>query len=273
LYRNGKAEFIEDTLSFRKLGTPGVQGNIFIRALQMEPGDVLIAGSDGRDDIRMENPDGTTTVSDDEFAFLAHVETGDGLLEPIVESLKKQGELTDDLSLIRVAYREDAPAEVEADQMPFNMRQHYRAAQEDVKNGLYIQAIKNLSKALNINPHSRRVLRMLALAYVQLKQYDEAIRYGNEYLSVRPGDTDFIYLLAYCHKKLGHLDKAADYGERVRLRDPLHLKNLVNLVDVYIARENFTRAGHLLEAALEQDPENAAARRLREKLEARTGNI
>ncbi|MCB1320225.1 MAG: tetratricopeptide repeat protein, partial [Leptospiraceae bacterium] len=135
------------------------------------------------------------------------------------------------------------------------------------------QAIKNLSKALNINPHSRRVLRMLALAYVQLKQYDEAIRYGNEYLSVRPGDTDFIYLLAYCHKKLGHLDKAADYGERVRLRDPLHLKNLVNLVDVYIARENFTRAGHLLEAALEQDPENAAARRLREKLEARTGNI
>ena len=92
-------------------------------------------------------------------------------------------------------------------------------------------------------------------------------------LSVRPGDTDFIYLLAYCHKKLGHLDKAADYGERVRLRDPLHLKNLVNLVDVYIARENFTRAGHLLEAALEQDPENAAARRLREKLEARTGNI
>ncbi len=75
----------------------------------MQPSDVVILGSDGRDDIIMGDGE-ARVVNQDEEAFLRHVEQGRGALHAMVRSLMASGELMDDLSLMRLVYREDAPS-------------------------------------------------------------------------------------------------------------------------------------------------------------------
>lgn len=51
LYRDEKASFLENELSYRKLGTKGLNSGIFIKTFRLLPGDTIISGSDGRDDL------------------------------------------------------------------------------------------------------------------------------------------------------------------------------------------------------------------------------
>ena len=72
---------------------------------QILPGDVLLIGSDGRDDISISNgTDGTRVINENENLFLGVVEISDADLNRIYENLLKQGEITDDLSLLRLEY-------------------------------------------------------------------------------------------------------------------------------------------------------------------------
>ena len=86
LYRKGRAEFIDSELEFRKLGTLGMEGTIYVKTVQLEPGDVLIAASDGRDDLMFKDAEGNTFLQHDETVFLRHVESADGQLDRIVKS-------------------------------------------------------------------------------------------------------------------------------------------------------------------------------------------
>lgn len=51
IYRDGKASFIDEDFIFRKLGTEIAQSYIYVKIFQMKDGDIVINGSDGRDDI------------------------------------------------------------------------------------------------------------------------------------------------------------------------------------------------------------------------------
>ncbi len=76
-----------------------------VAEIQLEPGDVLIAGSDGRDDLRVLQPSGKSVVAAAPGRFLEIVERTGGNLAAIQEELERRGELVDDLSLLRVEYR------------------------------------------------------------------------------------------------------------------------------------------------------------------------
>ena len=107
LYRNSIASFLEDQLGLSKLGTtlPGKDLNIL--EIKLEPGDIVILGSDGRDDL-IGNPgeyQGERYLIHDEDAFLCHVEESQANLRRIYKNIRKCGELIDDISLIRVEYR------------------------------------------------------------------------------------------------------------------------------------------------------------------------
>ena len=81
LYREGKAIFLQNRSYYRKLGTPGLQDEISIDHLQLQDGDIVILGSDGRDDIALPSPESSVRViNEDESIFLRHVETADGRL-------------------------------------------------------------------------------------------------------------------------------------------------------------------------------------------------
>lgn len=73
--------------------------------LRLQPGDILIAGSDGRDDLRQRHGAGLRRLDYDPVRFLRIVESERGDLDRIAQKLRATGELVDDLSLLRLSFR------------------------------------------------------------------------------------------------------------------------------------------------------------------------
>ncbi|MBI3395298.1 MAG: SpoIIE family protein phosphatase, partial [Spirochaetia bacterium] len=103
LYRGGKASFLEETVFLMKLGSQ-IPGEFRLVETQLEPGDVLIVGSDGRDDINLTPGAEHRVINEDERLFLRLVEESGGDLKETVRRIQTKGELTDDISFIKITY-------------------------------------------------------------------------------------------------------------------------------------------------------------------------
>jgi serine phosphatase RsbU (regulator of sigma subunit) len=90
LYRDGSATFIEQELYVRKLGMSAASGTIYIRILELKPGDMLICGSDGRDDIMLPSPDGKPKMNESEDLILETVKKANGDLEKVSMNLRSR---------------------------------------------------------------------------------------------------------------------------------------------------------------------------------------
>ena len=102
-YRNGRADFIDSETRLRRLGFQIPEISVSVRQTKLEPGDVIIAGSDGRDDVILTGmPEGE--VNEDEGLFLRHVEKAEGNLLETLNRIVASGQLTDDLSLLRIRF-------------------------------------------------------------------------------------------------------------------------------------------------------------------------
>lgn len=72
-----------------------------IRRLVLQPEDIIIIGSDGRDDLMVQSETGII-INPDEDRFLRLAEESGGNLDGLVDGLRHAEEITDDLSLIRI---------------------------------------------------------------------------------------------------------------------------------------------------------------------------
>ncbi|WP_165780380.1 SpoIIE family protein phosphatase, partial [Leptospira levettii] len=70
LYRDGVASFIETELSMRKLGFPRNNSHFQIKTFSLLDGDVLLVGSDGRDDIGLMSETENRYINEDETLIL-----------------------------------------------------------------------------------------------------------------------------------------------------------------------------------------------------------
>ena len=103
LFRDNKASLIETDTNVMKLGTDFTK-NFEVKRFQLLEGDSLFIGSDGKDDIRMLDSKGTKYINEDPFLFLGILEKSQGELSQILTNLKKLGELTDDLSILKISF-------------------------------------------------------------------------------------------------------------------------------------------------------------------------
>ncbi|MCB1179847.1 MAG: SpoIIE family protein phosphatase, partial [Leptospiraceae bacterium] len=79
LYRDNIASFLEDSLSMRKIGMIGLDGDLQVKTFHLQPEDSLLIGSDGRDDLLLRiNEKGERIINEDENLFLRTVEEGKG---------------------------------------------------------------------------------------------------------------------------------------------------------------------------------------------------
>lgn len=102
LYRGGRASFLAES-HLMKIGIRGQEEHFRVLREELAPGDVIIAGSDGRDDLWTgSEADGSRIINADETLFLRVVEKTGGDLAQIQRELESIGEITDDLSLIRL---------------------------------------------------------------------------------------------------------------------------------------------------------------------------
>ena len=264
LYRDGKAEFLEHQLYLHKVGMLGLDGSLTIQTFQMHPGDSIIIGSDGRDDIMLGmDTEGIRNINEDGDQFLKHVEAGKGELKGITDAILKMGEFTDDYTLIKLAYIDHDLPLVETHPDFYNL----------VDNGDLLlnkkdqsHAIESYRKALDIKKDKEVFHKLLDIYYTQ-KDYKNFIPLCEEYLSFNPMDSDYFFKISYAYKFIGNLSLAMDYGECLKLRDPRNINNLLNLSDLNRKAGNLARANKLLSDVLYLDPGNLKAQELQKMLE------
>jgi tetratricopeptide (TPR) repeat protein len=226
---------------------------ICVETFQLKQGDIFISGSDGRDDVIVTNPLGEKILNTDEKAFLRIVENAEGDLNAILTLLTKDGELTDDLSLLRINLNKNPfPFEVEDLEDIINSNPTIEKIDQQavtIANNEYL-----LSKVTDI-----KKLKHLIFNYTKLEKYNEAIKLGKEYLDLMPADVSMIYRISESLKKLKHFEEAIELGERLRLRRKQNINNLINLAECYTALNQYDRAKLLLHDALQIDKANVPA--------------
>lgn len=259
LYRDGVADFVytEENSNhfFHKLGTPGMEKEIIVSIFEMAPGDTLIMGSDGKDDVVLEHLEGNIRmINEDEQLFLKRVEEAKGDLNQIYDVIKSKYELMDDLSLLSIEYlhteEEDSIQEnIQASKIIKRARKYY--AKEDIA-----KAIELLEGAKISYPNNQQIPQDLIRIYMKLKNYERASILCKEYLSKDESDTSIMIKASYCLKMNNELDEAIEIAERVKLRDPYNTKNLALLADMYTYKQNYERANKLLQKLLKLEPDN-----------------
>ncbi|MBN8219984.1 MAG: SpoIIE family protein phosphatase [Spirochaetes bacterium] len=266
LYRDGKAIFLQNRSYYRKLGTPGLQEDIMIDHIQLKPDDIIILGSDGRDDVALPGHEGNVRViNEDESIFLKHVETADARLQEMYELIAASGEITDDLSLVRVQFK--APREAAAIKEKETASSLLRDAKQRVDAGEAAEAASLLRRAYHSASAGPRALRAALNLAMQIKEYSLASNIAEKALRIQGDDTEVMYLAAFAERRLNHLEKAQHYAEKIRVIDPNpNMMNLNLLADIYSALSEKDKANSILDEILTIDPLNAKARRLREGL-------
>ena len=262
LYRNGKAEFLDNTTEFRKFGTPGVLGKIYILVKKLEPNDVIFVGSDGKDDLVLES-NGQEIINEDETLFLRLVERAEGNLEKLVEEIQNTGKLMDDISIIRASYKEGELANIEDNIKPEEKRTiieriKYLSQKEDW------QQLKSYLEDINKKYYNLEfVQRELINAYYKLEQYAKVISEGEQYLEAYPYNNDILYKVSRAYLITKNYEKALEFAERLDLRDPKHVSNLFTLVNCYNLLNQRKKAIKTLNRLIDLAPDKEETKRLR----------
>jgi len=263
LYRNGNAEFIENDRMLRKLGTSGVEGTLQIATTQLEPGDVLFVGSDGRDDIILGYDDhGGRIINEDEHLFLRIVEECDGRLTDIVGAIEQRGEIMDDLSIMRI----ERYVEQRNNHHAFDYSAVLSGVKRDLKTGHTDKAIRRIEAYLRQDEFYPEAVKNLAQIYYQTKDYEKAAQYAQDYLWLKPADAHFVYFASLCFRRIKDYRKSIDLSERLRLREVPIAKNLALLCDLHLRMGNFKRAEAMLAELIEIDKDFGSIDILKRKL-------
>jgi serine phosphatase RsbU (regulator of sigma subunit) len=100
LFRDEKVSFLPLLETNCKLGSPLMEEIVRINSFFLADKDVLLLGSDGRDDIILSGGE----MNNDYDLFLTHVKNARTDLKKIFTEILKTGEIYDDLSLLRIEY-------------------------------------------------------------------------------------------------------------------------------------------------------------------------
>ncbi|PJZ69757.1 serine/threonine protein phosphatase [Leptospira perolatii] len=266
IYRDGKSSFLTDDSASRKLGAP-IESGFNILESHLMPRDIVFVGSDGRDDINIsQNGTGNWTMNQDETLFLRIVEQGKGELDEIVDKLHGVGVITDDLSLIRIGFRES----VDIDSPKYSAAlKKYSDAKELLRKKDPEAAITALKEAWDMAPSFKEAARLLGQIYYDKKDYKEAAAWLEKYLTINPNSHNLWFLTSVCYKHLKDYKRSIEAAERVRISQPLRLANLVNLTDSYRLLGKYDDARTVLEVARKLDAENQSVWRLDEILKSK----
>lgn len=287
LYRNGKASFIEEELLLRKIG---LESDIpfEVQRFQLEPGDVIIMGSDGRDDIDLSPGSEIRDINEDEYLILRTVESADADLARIQAETEKNGELTDDLSLLRLGFRESSVSRSSASLLEDPERQIIEIDAYDTelaesefeelfhkgrslaREGSSEEALKLLKQAYDLKKNEPALNKILAVLTFKGKEYQTAVDVLEKYLEHDPNIEDFWLYLSIAHKRTGNYDKALEAADKVFELNPQRVPNLIQLSDLHAKLGNAGRARIFAEKALDLEPDNRQAQQMMESLSART---
>lgn len=264
LYRQGKASFLEEELELRKLGIPGQEEMLSVRNFQLEPGDVIICGSDGRDDYLIVNDKGEEYINEDEFKFLRITEECKGNIKKIRDHITDRYEPIDDISMLKISFIEKDTtglAQNTGDRSDSSrpIQESYRLIAE----GDEEQALQVLEKFLEEAKGTPQVLKTLGRLYMNQERPDKAAECFAEYVRLEPNHNEYIFATAEASRLAELYDQAIDFGERLKLREPKNVPNLINLARSYQESGESRRAKEVIEKVFNYEKNNQEALELR----------
>ncbi|TGK19328.1 tetratricopeptide repeat protein [Leptospira fluminis] len=267
LYRDSEASFLETNLSLRKLGMPDQEDKFYVRLFQMKPMDVVIMGSDGRDDVMVSNDGDAETVNEDETLFLKHVSDAKGELYRIKEAVESSGTLIDDFSILRISFLEKENLKLISDGIPFEIREAISEGQKLLDLKKYPEAAILADSFLpNLEQPAPELLKIAGFALFRSGDLDNGRDRLQEYLKIVPSDNEGVLELSSCLFASGRLSEAADYGERLYLRDKSYFYNVLNLAKIYLEMNVLGRARKMSEEAAALGPEMEGLSEVREAI-------
>ena len=253
--RGGVARYLHGAAPLMKLGIEERLGTLQVATHRLKPGDIVICGTDGRDDLEVTR-DGHRRLNEDEQLFLEVVERTGGDLSAIHAGLARAGSFTDDLSLLRVGFFPETA--VESSDVDSGLVQRIEKAERAVATGQFSSALATLQPLLTGRGNSG-ALRLAARAAVALEEYELAAQYLARYVDQHPADTDALYLAGFAHNAFDDAPRAAEYCERVRTRNRTMLRNLITLADAHRKLFHRDRATKIIREALSLAPRDSDA--------------
>lgn len=272
LYQNGKASYLKKDIVLRRIGMEVEEEDIIVKTYQMKPGDILITGSDGRDDISLGfDEEGNRILNNDVTAFLRHVENGKGNIEEIYQQILQSGTLTDDFTLLALAYNpseEISPVRfLPRDELSDEIKSLLKRAEDASENGNRNEALSILKAAKDKSSGNSSVLEEIIKVYIRDNKFEMASEIAEQFSEANPHNDELLYLLSYSLKMTGQYAVSVEYGERLRLRKPGVAKNLFNLADAYRLLGNPVKAQEVLHHGLMIENDNPYALKLKKVLE------
>ncbi|MDX1961384.1 MAG: SpoIIE family protein phosphatase [Leptospiraceae bacterium] len=274
LYRDAKASFIEEDLQLRKLGLES-EYEFKVRRFKLLPGDVLLLASDGRDDIDLTPNEPVRTINDDESLILGIVEEAKCDLDLIEKILRKKGNITDDLSMVKVMYNEGlveipqeefaqdpTPVAVNETSNLLDVSEAYLLGRQLYQEGKIQDSLEVLGKGFLRNDSNPKLNKLLGLISFKAKNYHLASHSIGKYIEHDPRDEEMCYYLSLSLKKTGNYFTSLETARRVYELNPNNVNNLVNLSDLYRISGNKLNAKVFSEKALAVDANNKNALRL-----------
>jgi Stage II sporulation protein E (SpoIIE) len=202
-YRNGKARYVCRENPCEKIGLPLSQEGIIIDLYEIQPREVMVIGSDGRDDIRISGD----AISDDPAMFLRHVEEAGADLQRIWQNTLKTGEVIDDFSLLSIQLKEPTVNTPRNDEVDRLMERYYR-----------LKDISALKQALELRENHIPALAALSNRYIKNGNIELSTLYLSRYSDLVPKDLKAIYALGTQFCRLEQYERAIDVLERITSR-------------------------------------------------------
>ncbi len=262
LYRNGKATFLDNTTEFKKFGTPGVIGKIYILVKKLLPKDIIFVGSDGKDDLILEQ-NGKEIINEDETLFLRLVEESKGNLQDLIQSILKTGKLMDDISILRISYKEEEIeikeqiSKEEIHEIQFHIKK-LKEQENWIKLKEYLDEINK--KYYNLEFIHKEMIN----TYFKLENYSKVITEGENYLEANPQDNEILLKVSRSYLIVKNYEKALELAERLDLREPNNVSNLFTLVNCYNLLGNKKKAIKTLNRLLDLAPEKEESKKLKQ---------
>ncbi len=266
LYRNKEAIFLDDKFMFYKIGTTiSFKNFLSVRTFQLQSNDIVLVGSDGKDDIVIKvDENGENVVNTDESLFLRVVEESNGDLYTIYNKILEKGNLIDDISILKIEYR--------FNNLDYKIR-YIKSILEIIKTKalddnnqiMYIfeTNIKLEDKLLKVYQFLHRKI----LSLLKKKLYFDIIYLLEYVITIFPEKENFIFYLAFSYYQIGELTKALDYAEALRLRNIKDKKSLFLLAKIYLKMRNKNRLKEISEIILDLYPKEEFSEKLKNQLE------
>ncbi|MBW7857865.1 MAG: SpoIIE family protein phosphatase [Leptonema sp. (in: Bacteria)] len=211
LLRNSTSKFLEESQHLYKFGALEHQP-FEVTKIQLLVDDIIITASDGRDDLAVYDNLGKRHINEDETVFLDAVKKAEGNLNEIYNQLKTHGEITDDLSMIKIKIIELAlKAKTNIDTQKLNQLISLKQ---------YNNALTLIVNHIDEVESNLKLKKIYAVVLFKLKDYQRSYSVLSSLLEVEPNNSSLLYRIALASIKIGNIDKAKSYIEAALQLNP-----------------------------------------------------